>query len=313
MFLVDSGNTFFQYGKKAKPQSRSAILTAEGIAEANVLMGLDAMTVSTLDLQGGESFFRREKIAALPIVSANTLRRDGTAPFPPWILKQSGEISLAFIGITGGSLKNVRDFTLSPPMPALEKSLAELKGKAQFIVLLSTLTSEENSAIARKHPEIQVIISCILMRGNLVRLPVPGTLIAQTTNDLASLGELEISWRPEASKGWREIRLAAREELEKSLTAGEEKIARMENLIAGATEKEKRRLTYRIRNQRRLNKLLKAKIDYSLESDSLVQKGEVSTFTPHFHKVYPKPGMQSVLDIANNLEKQLKKLQQETQ
>ncbi|MBM9520926.1 hypothetical protein JWG39_13990 [Desulforhopalus vacuolatus] len=313
MFLVDSGNIFFQYGKKAKPQSRSAILTAEGIAEANVLMGLDAMTVSTLDLQGGNSFFLREKIAALPIVSANTLRRDGTAPFPPWILKQSGEISLAFIGISGGSLEHVKDFTLSPPMPALEKSLAELKGKAPFIVLLSTLTSKENSTIAREHPEIQVIISCILMRGNLVRLPAPGTLVAQTTSDLASLGELEISWRPDASKGWREIHPVAREELERSLTAGTEKIARMENLIAGATEKKRRRLTHRIGKQRRLNTLLKAKIDYSLESNDLVQKGEVSTFISHFHKVYPKPGMQSVFNIVNNLGKQLKELQLGTQ
>ena len=312
MFLVDSGNLFFQYGKKAKPQSRGSILTAEAIAEANVLMGLDAMTVSTRDLQGGNSFFLREKIAALPIVSANTLRRDGTPPFPPWRLKQSGEISLAFIGITGGSLENVTDFTLSQPIPALEKSLAELKEKAQFIVLLSTLTSEENSTIAKEHPEIQVIISCILIRGNLVRLPAPGTLVAQTTNDLASLGELDISWRPDAPKEWREIRPVARKELEKSLAAGQEKIARMEALLTEATEKGKRRLTYRIRNQHRLNKLLKAKIDYSLESESLVQKGEVNTFTPRFHKVYPKPGMQSVLKIVKNLKKQLKELQQET-
>lgn len=276
-------------------------------------MGLDAMTVSTLDLQGGNSFFLREKIAALPIISANILRRDGTAPFPPWVLKQSSGISLAFIGLTGGSLENVRDFTLSPPMPALEKSLVELKGKAQFMILLSTLTSEENSTITREHPEIQVIISCDLMRGNFVHLPAPGTIIAQTTNDLASLGELKISWQPDASKGWRENRPVPREELEKSLTAGKEEIVRMENLITAATEKGKRRLTHRIGDQRRLNTLLKAKIDYSLESDSLVQKGEVSTFTPHFYKVYPKPGMQSVFNIVNNLEKQLKELQLETQ
>lgn len=198
-------------------------------------------------------------------------------------------------------------------MPALEKSLAELKGKAQFMILLSTLTSEENSTITREHPEIQVIISCDLMRGNFVHLPAPGTIIAQTTNDLASLGELKISWQPDASKGWRENRPVPREELEKSLTAGKEEIVRMENLITAATEKGKRRLTHRIGDQRRLNTLLKAKIDYSLESDSLVQKGEVSTFIPHFYKVYPKPGMQSVFNIVNNLEKQLKELQLETQ
>lgn len=84
-------------------------------------MGLDAMTVSTLDLQGGNSFFLREKIAALPIISANILRRDGTAPFPPWVLKQSSGISLAFIGLTGGSLENVRFHPLTTDASAGEE------------------------------------------------------------------------------------------------------------------------------------------------------------------------------------------------
>ncbi len=269
-------------------------------------MGIDALTLSSRDLLGGVALFARPAVTALPIVSVNIRDRDGRAPFPPSQISEIGGIRVGILGVTGGSLKTNSDYTLAPAETTLGPAVAALKEKADLLILLSTLTPEENTAIAAKWPQLELIISCDLLRGDLVRRPQSQTVIAQTTNGGTTLGELELSWRPDAAGGWRELSSVPLADLKAEVKKISRAVADISAKMDDASEKGKRRLRYRLTRKNRLLEQLQKKITDHEEVSALVAAGTVNSFITRFHKVRPRPGMQAVNDIVNRVSAELK-------
>lgn len=167
LVIVDSGDLLNEEEELPGSVIESAKLKAELILEAYKTIGIDAVNVGELDLALGLDFLKElEKKHSFPFVSANLVDADDKPVFERYVLKKVNGKTVAIMGlygdtsemagkladITGGKL-NVQD-----PVKAAEAVVAELAGKADYVIALTHQIANRDWVIARRVKGIHLVV-----------------------------------------------------------------------------------------------------------------------------------------------------------
>ncbi len=204
--VLDSGDAWFT--RPAGNNSKGAL-----IVEAMNGMGYDAMAVGPLDLtspaQGGvklEELQQRFQEATFALLSVN-LQAGDSLPLQPYLLRQVGNHTVAIIGVSANKALSASKslgigMTIEDPTQAVSRTVEALKAKEQadVVILLSNLTQQENAALARTIPGIDVIIGgsdASIMGPQPVEGPEGKVVLHATGNQGKYLGTLKVDFDDE--------------------------------------------------------------------------------------------------------------------
>lgn len=156
MLYVNPGD-LFPFDKRAAKM--------KPIAESAALMGWDALAIGDQEMIEGLGRFR--ELAAeyrLPFLSANLLGPDGKRVAPGYLIKDLAGIKVGIFAVLGDEsyLYSRNDFlkglTIEPTLAAIESTLNELRGQVDYIILLSHQDKFLDREVARRFPEINLIV-----------------------------------------------------------------------------------------------------------------------------------------------------------
>ena len=135
------------------------------IAEAAALMGWDALAIGDQEMIEGLGRFR--ELAAeyrLPYLSANLLGPDGKRVAPAYMVKELAGIKVGIFAVLGDESylyfrnDNLKGLTIEPTMAAIANVLTELRGQVDYIILLSHQDKYLDREVAKRFPEINLIV-----------------------------------------------------------------------------------------------------------------------------------------------------------
>lgn len=199
--LLDSGNLLFKRSRISNGPNQER-LTADTIIEIYQDTGYDAVGVGPLDLAAGIDFIQKSNSSGFPWVSANILDTHDKPVFRQWINKQLGNTKIIITAITAVPTNTIEGITVQPWESILPDLLAKIKKKndTAFIVLLSTLSNEENRRIGEFFPDIRLLIGADMRKGNISPKLLNSCLIVQTEKQGKYQGVLEITFGKQ--RGW---------------------------------------------------------------------------------------------------------------
>jgi 2',3'-cyclic-nucleotide 2'-phosphodiesterase (5'-nucleotidase family) len=164
---VDSGDLFF--AAPVSPDGERALKKARIIGRAYRSMGAAAVNVGDLDLLQGVDFLRQEQAQGLPFVSANLLDPSKQEPvFPPYLIREISGLRVAFFGLlppesgpqAGSAIRSATEgrILITDPVEAARKTMQNLRGRADLIILLSDLGLYKDQMVAKAVPGIHFIL-----------------------------------------------------------------------------------------------------------------------------------------------------------
>ncbi len=195
--LLDAGNLFVSGSKSSCDQEELG--KAEQILRSYQSMAYDAINLSQEDLLFGTSFLLKDlleeaRALKLPLISSNLVSRKTEKPiFSPFIVKKAGEINMGIFGIMEESPVQKTDSTyvVKDPSDAAHEMISSLKGKADLIVALSSLSKEKNLKLLEDAPGIDFIISTGKRTHSPIR--VKNSYILSSGDKGKYLGRLDIT------------------------------------------------------------------------------------------------------------------------
>ena len=137
----------------------------KAIAEAAALMGWDALAIGDQEMVEGLGRFR--ELAGqyrLPYLSANLRGPDGERLAPGYVIKEMAGIKVGIIAVLGDQsylyFRNdyLKGLTIEPTLAAIRDALQELRGKVDYIILISHQDKYLDLEVARRFPEINLIV-----------------------------------------------------------------------------------------------------------------------------------------------------------
>jgi hypothetical protein len=168
-------------------------VTAETVLDIYRTIGYTAMAVGQHDLSGGLNLLLESVAAGSPWISANIVNHQEKLLFPPWIIQKTDMGNVGFIGLTSPG-ETGEGYAFADWQQVLPYYIEELLLECDFIVLLSNLEQAENEVIAKRFPQIHLIISADQKKGNQPPQIVHNTLITQTHTRGKYLGVIKIHW-----------------------------------------------------------------------------------------------------------------------
>lgn len=159
VIVLDAGDFLFGtpfhtfYGGRAEIECMNAV-------------GYDAVTVGNHELDKGvQALLNLTAEADFPVMSANLHWRDsGKLVFQPYILFETEDVTVAVLALTTGGLHGrVRPSSVAPleavsPIETARDLVPALRRDAQAVVVLSHIGVEQDQALAREVPGIDLII-----------------------------------------------------------------------------------------------------------------------------------------------------------
>lgn len=192
MLLLDAGNLLFKPDSMATVQER---ITASGIAGIYGQIPYDAVAVGPYDLPAGIDFLRETGAKGFPWLSANVVNENGLPVFEPFRKISKNGLTIGVIGLTGhGSVLPGRIQIVDWDL-ALRPLLETLSPSCDLIVVLSSLTEEDNRRLMEAYPAVDILFSADRRLGNVHPKVVRSTLTAQVVSQGKYLGKLDIDWR----------------------------------------------------------------------------------------------------------------------
>ncbi|WP_373499925.1 hypothetical protein [Desulfococcus sp.] len=158
VILADSGDFLWKRnGDMLHP------LQVEHVRKAFTAIGYDAVNIGDGEITSGETFIKHFRTdSAMPLVSSNvTLAKDAERAWHPYIIRESGKVKTAIIGLSSPDLVQSNPdglFAVSDPIGTLEKLLPEISAKADIIVLLSHLGWEKSKQVVERFPMIDIVV-----------------------------------------------------------------------------------------------------------------------------------------------------------
>gem|GEM_PF-607436 len=132
-------------------------------------MGYDALNIGEFDVALGPRFLTNmSQRARFPFISANVADSNGQRFFPAYALMErvigGKKLRVAVIGVLSDNAadhlakQQHLDVTVLSSDQAIASTLDRLKGKADLRILLAHAGAEEAISLARKHPELDLVI-----------------------------------------------------------------------------------------------------------------------------------------------------------
>lgn len=240
--LLDSGNLLFKREKIADGVNQER-LKAEAIMTVYKKLAYDAVGVGPLDLSGGLDFLRQSSHNGFPWVSANIKDEKGKPIFKQWIRKKVLSTEILITALTAKPRKTAGNVVIEQWQTILPDLLTRMTAEKQppFIVLLSSLSYEENRKITKKYPEIHLLISADPHKGNISPQLINGCIITQTSRQGKYQGLLEINLGKERAWGKDSAKLLA--DLQNRKGSLDWQLRRLQKKISLAEDKEKYKKT----------------------------------------------------------------------
>lgn len=190
--LVDAGNLLF--GKSRAGQQATQQAKSELIAKAYGQMGYDAVAVGPYDLLAGIDFIRKTGEWGVPWVSVNLKDEQGRLVCDSYRLVQVGALRIAVIGMTGSATEPNKTYTVDDDLQVLRPIISSLAGENDLILLLSSLSNEQNREVARLFPDVAIIIQADPQQEALPAQVHDRSLVVQPNNRGRYLGFLRVDW-----------------------------------------------------------------------------------------------------------------------
>ncbi len=195
ILLLDAGNLLFKRAQVIEKTSRE-LLTAESIIDIYTDSNFDAVGVGPLDLSGSIDLLKNSSNDGFPWISANLYNKQGEPFFKQWINRKDGDIEIRITALTGSIQNPPQDIVRKEPDRVLPDILKRLTKNHTdvFIILLSTLSNDENKKIAEHYPDINLIIGADPRMANISPYLIHDCLLTQTTKLGKYQGLLKISF-----------------------------------------------------------------------------------------------------------------------
>lgn len=197
--VVNGGNLLFKTDALPANDLEAAKLTADGIVQATRMMGGTLAGIGTRDLAAGIPFLRQhQKPPDFSLLSLNLVDPATRQPlFTPTVMRQVGGVKIAVLAITDhtGPQGKAGEFRVLPWQDSLQETVAKIRHEADFILLLSNYSLDENQEIARTCSDIDLILQAGHAVGNMTPILINKTLISQVETRGKYLGVLDIDWQ----------------------------------------------------------------------------------------------------------------------
>jgi 5'-nucleotidase / UDP-sugar diphosphatase len=178
----------------------STIFHGLPIFEVANLLGFNAATLGNHDFDYGWMQARKFiQTAKYPIVSANLVNNSGElfAQKPYLVLDVNG-LRVGVVGAMTDELKTLSTAKLlgpwhtSPMVETVRRYAREIRGKTDLVVLLGHITSQEEVAVLKKVPEVDVVVSGHVHAGLKQELVEGNRLVVRVKGYSEELGRLEL-------------------------------------------------------------------------------------------------------------------------
>ena len=226
LLLLDAGNLFFG-GSKGKCDKKT-MENGDGILESYQAMRYGAINLSQNDLLLGVPHLQKKgKDLNLPFLSSNLVEKGNRNPlFDPFVVKKTNGLMVGILGLMDqpDDRQESISFLIKDPYKAAEEILESLKGRADLIVVLSSLSRGKNIRLLEKFLDIDFVIGTD--KPAHAPVPVKRGYILSSGSKGKYLGRLDIALtslrKPLALKD-----MNAERRLKSNLISTERKIAQL--------------------------------------------------------------------------------------
>ena len=196
--LLDAGNLLFKQLTVAHSQE---LLTAAGLMEIYQQMAYDAVAVGQHDLAAGIEFLKNSQGKDFPWLSANLMDMHNNLIFPAVKIIERGAMKIGIIGLTGRIAPLSPEIIVADWRKVLPEHLARLNKECRLVIVLSSLSGEDNGELTRQFPQVQVLITADRQQGNITPRVDNDTIVTQTANQGKFLGMLNLNGISDSSWG----------------------------------------------------------------------------------------------------------------
>jgi 2',3'-cyclic-nucleotide 2'-phosphodiesterase (5'-nucleotidase family) len=169
----------------------------ESVIELMNEMGFDAMVLGNHEFDFGQDVLReRISEAKFPVLGANV---EGLANLKPYIIKNLKGVRIGIIGVVTEDVpisthpKNVVGLKFMSPIDTSEKYIAELKNRADLIIILSHIGYPADRNLAERVKGIDVIVGGHSHTKIEKPVKVGNTIIVQAWEHAKALGVLDLT------------------------------------------------------------------------------------------------------------------------
>ncbi|MDD2689609.1 MAG: hypothetical protein PHT41_05630 [Candidatus Omnitrophica bacterium] len=202
--LLDSGN-FFSGGlmDEYTQNTQLDMQRTEVNLKAIELMKYDAVAISPDEFNFGYGFFNKKVVGSKAVFLSSNI--DGLASeadiilprISPYIIKEISGIKVGITAITNPVAKQkagIYDFV--EPKKALRKSIEELKGKTDLIIVLSNLSEEDNLSLIRDiGSSIDILVTNYRPKDDRPSQRINSTFILNPDWQARKLGVATFTWK----------------------------------------------------------------------------------------------------------------------
>ncbi len=195
--LLDAGNLLFKQPTVAHSQE---LLTAAGLMEIYQQMAYDAVAVGQHDLAAGIEFLKNSQAKGFSWLSANLMDKHNSPIFPAVKVIERGAMKIGIIGLTGQIVALSPEIIVADWRKVLPEQLARLSKECRLLIVLSSLSGEENAELTRQYPQVHVLITADRQQGNIARID-NSSIVTQTMSQGKYLGVLNLDGIFGSSRG----------------------------------------------------------------------------------------------------------------
>jgi 2',3'-cyclic-nucleotide 2'-phosphodiesterase (5'-nucleotidase family) len=219
------------------------------------LLGLDVATLGNHEFDyGWKNIETFEKTAHYPVVTDNVVNAQGQLlTHKGYAIKNLDGVRIAVIGVLLGDLvgnlateEAVGPWKVEPVVETVRKTVAEIKDKADLIVVLGHIHSSEAEEIVHKIPEVSIVVIGHEHTGYKEPRRFENHYIVEVKSYGAELGRLDFQFdtakREVVSADWKHIaidshKIAPAPDVERLVDRWESKVAKIVDVPIGESKR----------------------------------------------------------------------------
>jgi hypothetical protein len=184
---LDGGDLLFSTDQIPEALKKQSLLQAKYLLKAMDQTQHDAAVPGEKDFALGLSTFQKlTKDTKVKFIAANLKAKGGKKLFEPHLLLKRKDtdgktVTIAVIGLVGEKLTWPKDLKASPAIAAAKAEVGSLKSKADYIVALTHQGLEQDEALAKAVPGIDLIVGAHTQSFLQAPPTVGKTLIVQSS------------------------------------------------------------------------------------------------------------------------------------
>ena len=179
-------------------------------------LGFDAHCLGNHEFDyGWEKIAEFQGVADSPILAANVIDEKGDRLVPPTTVLTAGELRIGIIGALTPRIDRlvkpaqVGPWRAAPLVESLRGPVAEMNARADLVVVLGHLFDDEDEAILRALPDVDVLVGGHDHGGRDIELVIEGRIGVKLRPYGRELGRLDIAFDRDAARivehSWRRI------------------------------------------------------------------------------------------------------------